>query len=505
MSIKQSIALMFVIFGVSFSASAKLIKITNAYATNIETGTVMTVSAAVSNVVGSCVRDGYRSRKWTQFVRDRGVNLQFKYNYYTDASCSNLDGSSNGYIHYSVASECPAGTDLNPSTGICDAPCGGDQIRDPETGECKEVPFCERDSTIDQIFSAEQSCAQQNGVFSFQCDNGDQLGIPQGLSTKCAQPNACVLGMLNWPECLGDLDPTDPLDKPDSDFDSGTAAPITPDTPSFDKDTPDAVTPTDTTDTAVLQAVQNLNQDTNQALSAIDSDMTDGFNDVNERLNQLNQTNDAIGQSITDQMNQDYQIHLAQKELALQNTGAINNGFDKTGQALTQLSTSMADQSTAVTDSINTLPDKLASLTPCDPNSDPRSCEGQTGMTSGLAENINTQVNDAVSEGFDDVEVEMVDAVQGFIDNSRLQPVKGYMHEAVGIAMSALPKIQDCTPFSIPTPFWGDVSFGCEFSVKFKAVASFLIYIYTIWSLVDILLNGVTPAAGTVPHRSRGI
>ncbi len=504
MTIKQSILLLLLPLGVSFNAFAGYWTYYHQGATERFT----TQAAALSYGKSNKFKDSYYCYSLKSITNETSSYVQGYWIQY-DKSCSSVRNTNAYYqlnTKYVSTDACSPGQELNDSTGKCETPpptCGPDEQLNPDSLECEPVPFCDRDSTNDQLFQAEQSCAAQGGIFSFQCSNGGVFEGPEGLQTKCTQPNECVMGYPNWPDCLGDLDPTDPLPDPDSNFDSGTAEPITPDNPSFDKTEPDAVTPTDTTDTAVLEAVQNLNRDTNQGFKALNADMNQGFNDVNNQLNRLNQTNNAIGQSIVDQMNQDYRAHLAQKGLLLQQTGAINNGMSSIVKSIGEQTGTLNDSLTGIGKKLDELNLNIKDSAPCDPNEDPLSCEGEHGLGEPTVGTINTQINHAVEGMFEESEAGMIGAVRGYVDDAGVSSIQTHIDGAIGLAMGALPNISDCTSFSMPTPFGDSIDFGCEFSVKFKAVASFLMYIYTAWTLIDILLTGVTPAAGTVPYMSR--
>lgn len=485
MNIKQSIALIFLLLGVSFSASASFYYIS----TSLDGGACYNVGDTVAtSYVKQCTPPGYVQASCVRYGNG-WINCQRE-----------LNGAWREVAHASPVAQCPDGKELNPLTGKCEQVCTEDEALNPDTGECELIPYCERDSTNEALFAAEQACAAENGIFSSECHNGDVVGFPQGLTTKCVQPNECVMGMPHWPECLGDLDPDggSGVAPPDGDFNGGDLGTSDPTPPTSGQTPPPEIPPSSGSDAATVAAIGTLQSTLNTAIVGVNTDMNQGFSDVNNRLSQLNDTNSAIGQKITDQMNQDYQIHLKEKQLMLQQTGAIQNGAASINKGL-------STQTTALTASIDGLAEKIEANKPCDPNEDPRSCEGVSGMTSQLAVTVTGQIDDAVTSGFQGVEKEIIDSAQGLVDDSKLAPVEGHINEAINIAMGAMPSIGDCQSFSIPTPLWGDVEFGCEFSVRFKSVASFLIYIYTIWTLIDILLNGVTPAAGTVPYRSRGI
>lgn len=331
--LNQSVLLLLLSFGVSFNAFAGYWTYYHQGATERFT----TQAAALSYGKSNKFKDSYACYSLKSITNETSSYIQGYWIQY-DKSCSSVRNS-NAYFQlgtkYVSTDACSPGQELNDSTGKCETPpptCGPNEQLNPDSLECEPVPFCDRDSTNDALFEAEQSCAAEGGLFSFQCSNGGPFDGPEGLTTKCTQPNECVLGYPNFPECLGDLDPTDPLPDSGGDFNGGSAGTSTPDAPSFDKTEPDAVTPNPETDTALLAAIQNLNRDNNQALVGLNTDLNKGLTNIDNQLSQLNETNNAIGQSIVDQINHDRALFEANKALALQQTGAINKaGADITG------------------------------------------------------------------------------------------------------------------------------------------------------------------------------
>uniref|UniRef100_UPI001C65589B hypothetical protein n=1 Tax=Klebsiella quasipneumoniae TaxID=1463165 RepID=UPI001C65589B len=59
-----------------------------------------------------------------------------------------------------------------------------------------------------------------------------------------------------------------------------------------------------------------------------------------------------------------------------------------------------------------------------------------------------------------------------------------------------------CDVDVLKTPY-GAFSIGCEYSARLKSILAFVFYIYTLYTLAEILFTGVTPVAGTVPYFSR--
>ena len=499
MNIKQSIFALSVFFGVSFSASAETVyqyTPPNAwYAENYPTCSgsfTGTQQAAISRCVGSTF-----DNITITSCRHSGGNFRCDYSYSSGGS------SSLNFATY-YASSCPAGTEL--IDGECKEPeptCEDGQIYNPETGQCEVDDFCQSDEYLNLKVDANIACINQYPdwytKFIPSCTDSNNY------SFECAQ-------LMPRP-----TDPTDEIDSPDSGFTGGSGGTANPAPPSFDKPEPDDVTPEDSTDTAVLSAIQNMNRDNNQAFTGLNTDVNQGFADVNNQLSQLNDTNNAIGQTIVDQMNQDYQIYQGQKALMLQQSGYISQGSadivnavgGQTSElkgALTGLGAGIDAGLDGLGSKIDGLGEKLGEIgAPCDPNEDARNCEGEHGLTHDTAKDVTNQIDAAVSGQFDEAESAILDSTNQFTDGSFVSSVQVYLDDTVNLALGAMPNIGDCTPFSMPSPFGGTIDFGCEFSVKFKSIASFLLYVYTIWTLLDILFEGVTPVPGTVPHRSRGI
>ena len=385
--------------------------------------------------------------------------------------------------------------------------CENGYILNPDTGFCEPPPsFCEQPSTNDAIFSAGEACDAQGGVFSFQCSNGnDALGIPPSLDTTCNEPpDQCVMGFPNWPACMGDYDPTDPIDPPDGGFQNPDGSTSSSPDDGFNKPDIDDVQPNESTDTAVLEAVKNMNRDQNEALTQISSDLNQGTSDIKNKLDDIRNTNAAIGQTIVDQMNQDYQIAEANRLLQLQQNGTmanigkgISDRIDQQGDSITTAIGELASKGDETNDILNEI-----NLKTCDPNLDMRFCEGEHNLTGNLVSNL---VGD-ISENMDELDTgssnAIVSGAQSVINDAGTGEMKGIIQGNISSMLNAFPSSGSCVPFSIPS-LKGDINFDCQFSEQFKLLAAFLLYIYTAWTLIDILLTGVTPVAGTVPYGSR--
>lgn len=398
---------------------------------------------------------------------------------------------SNAFSIYKT-NNCPSGQELNPLTGACEKPviCEPPQELNPDTNECYTPPFCERESTNEAIFEAEQSCAAEGGIFSFECSD-----FLESLETRCTQSDQCAIGFPNWPQCMDDLDPTDDIAPPSGGFEPSNPPAANPDGPSFDKPDPDDVIPTDTTDEAVLEAVQNANRDSNQGFKALSTDLNNGFTDTNNSLAQLNATNTAIGNSIVEQLNQDYAIYQANKDLALQQTGAINAGAagitDALGSQTGSLTGALGEQTDALTGAIGELADKIPEE--CVPTPENKYCENSHGLHEGFVGDSFNQMIQSGTAGLDGIDKEAIGYVESLINQPLTGNVEVVIQDQFNMVTNLFPDYSDCRPLEIP--ILGGFSIPCDFSVKFKTIFSFIIYFYTMYAMADILLTGITPRA----------
>ena len=255
------------------------------------------------------------------------------------------DGSERRFTFSVSGGSCPAGQFPNPDTYACEEPepCETGYIRN-EVGLCvldPEDDFCDSSEFTDMVMQEVDSCAARypdyftNLVPS--CTDRENYGF------DCKQ---------GFPK---PTDPTNPIDPPSGDFGGGSTPPANPSLPDFNKPEPDDVTPNDSTDTAVLEAVRNLNRDNNQALNGLNTDLNVGMDKLDGQLVKLNETNKEIGEKLVEQTKQDKAIYEANKKLAMQQTGAISQvGSDIVG--------ALDGQTQALTDALDNLIENDKSL-----------------------------------------------------------------------------------------------------------------------------------------------
>ncbi|MEZ9606460.1 hypothetical protein AB4268_03000 [Vibrio cyclitrophicus] len=377
---------------------------------------------------------------------------------------------------------------------ICELPS---QL-DPDTLECVTLSFCDRESTNESLFDAEQSCAAEGGIFSYQCSD-----FLESLDTRCTQSDKCAIGFSGWPDCIQDLDPTDDITPPSGGFNPGSGPTANPDGPTFDKPEPDEVTSTDTTDEAVLEAIQNANRDSNEGFKALSTDLNNGFTDINNSLSNLNATNTAIGESVVEQMNQDYEIYQANKDLALQQTGAITAGAssitDALGAQTGDLTGALGEQTGALTDAIGELASKLPEQ--CIPDATNNFCENPHGLDDSYIGDLFYQMDSATNDTIDDSHGLIEGFIQDVIDSPLNDENESIMNNSTNVLLNALGYNDACSPLSFEAN-GNTYSIDCYVSEKIKLILSFLIGIYTLMTLTDILLDGITPI-GRKPSATR--
>ena len=478
--------------GFSFSAnSEQLYEITDPYMVYVDSSSC-SLRAGIVVAKSHCVGATWTYRGAEYNVSSVSINDN-KFQFYDSEK-----GKIGYYGIVKKVSSCPSGTSFNPISNKCETVCTPPAVLNPATNECFTPPFCERQSTIDELFAAEQSCAEEHGIFTHECSD-----FVESLETRCTQTDECAIGFPNWPDCMGDLDPTDNITPPSGGFNPGSGPTANPDGPTFDKPEPDDVTPTDTTDEAVLEAIQNANRDSNEGFKALSTDLNDGFTSINNSLSNLNATNTAIGEAVVEQMNQDYEIYQANKDLALQQTGAITAGAssvtDALGAQTGALTGALGEQTGALTDALGELADKLPEQ--CDPTEDNNYCQYPHGLGSEFISDTFGQMDNQVDGIISGGESLIESTLQSVIDSPLNDENESIMNNATAVLLNALGFNESCSPLTFEAN-GNTYSIDCYVSEKIKLILSFLIGMYTLMTLTDILLDGITPI-GRKPSATR--
>ncbi|ELM6620381.1 hypothetical protein Q2Y23_001321 [Vibrio fluvialis] len=397
-----------------------------------------------------------------------------------------------------------------------DSPWYGEKPKDPLPNGCTPHPYLE-----------------DGGYFCNKDNDGD--GKPD-LDADIDNDAVCDYDSEGHFSCSGGsydkpfevTDPTNPIDDT-PDFEGGSGSNPNPIDSATSPNVDDSPAP-EGSDQGVITAVRNLNSNLTQAITTQTNKNVEGFNTVNQQLAELKQTNTQLGQTIVDQMRQDKQIYDNTKALIQNSTNGIVSNINSSANRVKDAVKHAEDGIVKATKdgaesvkgaveagteqldgSINALGDKLDGLADavsgaigsiCDPNTDSRSCEGNHGLTQPQVADMFNQMKDELDAQVSAGESNLKNTMQQLVDTPKMNEGKDLIERINDELIGVLPSSSECSAQPLQTPF-GTFSIGCEFSVRLKAILSFLFYVYTLYSLVDILLTGFTPVAGTVPYTSR--
>lgn len=461
---------------------------------------------------------------------------------------NNLTGKTGSARSISRRSTCNAPSEINPETGICESPppappfCQSPQVNELReenkmscavqggtySEECNNetesyVPKCDvPPPPIDEFCdSAEvsamkseglKSCTAQGGSYSFECNNQTEAFtdtcsnippeppepppecVPSQDNNWCDNP-PCKIGYAGWPECEPwyNDDPTAPID------------PVVPPTPDpIDPVPPRPVDPVNPqpplqpgdpfNDSRVVGAIQNLNKD-----------MNFGFSDINGALqlqtNILSNNNDLIVHGLQ----QDLEIYENNKKLLINNTESIVNAigsipsdapFDDTDiiDAINGISTGKGYDDSMVVAHLQMINSKMPEQ--CVPSEENNQCENPHGLNEEYISTMFGQLNDKLDSELSAADSSLLGAASDLVtkppvDESTVKPF-------LDLSTSILTGNDKCVAID-----WFGYELGCEFSDKFKQIFGFLLYMWTLKVLIDILLEDITPNQKSYTHRRR--
>lgn len=409
------------------------------------------------------------------------------------------------------------GKDCVGSEGDYDeSPWYGDASKDPLPDGCVPHPYLE-----------------DGGYFCNKDNDGD--GKPD-LDADIDNDAVCKYDKDYHFSCTGGsydkpfevTDPTTPIDDT-PDFEGGTGSNPNPIDSATSPNVDDSPAP-EGSDQGVIAAVRNLNSNLTQAITTQTNKNVQGFNTVNDQLAQLKQTNTQLGQKIVDQMRQDKQIYENTKALIQNSTTGIVSNINSSANQIKNAVKDAEDGIVAATKegadsvkgaveagtdqldgSISGLGDKLdglleavsgAASTICNPNTDSRSCEGNHGLTQPQVADMFNQMKEEMDAQVSAGESNLKNTMQQLVDNPKMTEGHDLIQSLTDDLIGVLPNSNACVDMPLQTPL-GTFSLGCEFSERIKAILAFMFYVYTLYSLVEILFTGFTPVAGTVPYMSR--
>ncbi|MBY7803894.1 hypothetical protein KW440_12675 [Vibrio fluvialis] len=438
--------------------------------------------------------------------------------YYCDTSTMCEAQQSYSAVNGSIAKDTfYTGNDCAGSAGDYeDSPWYGEAPKDPLPDGCVPHPYLE-----------------DGGYFCNKDNDGD--GKPD-LDADIDNDAVCDYDSEGHFSCSGGsydkpfevTDPTTPIDDT-PDFEGGTGSNPNPIDSATSPNVDDSPAP-EGSDQGVIAAVRNLNSNLTQAMTTQTNKNVEGFNTVNQQLAELKQTNTQLGQTIVEQMRQDKQIYENTKALIQNSTTGIVSNINSSANQIKNAVKDAEDGIVAATKegaesvkgaveagteqldgSISGLGDKLdglleavsgAASTICNPNTDSRSCEGNHGLTQPEVADMFNQMKEEMDAQVSAGESNLKNTMQQLVDNPKMTEGHDLIQSLTDDLIGVLPNSNACVDMPLQTPL-GTFSLGCEFSERIKAILAFMFYVYTLYSLVEILFTGFTPVAGTVPYMSR--
>lgn len=279
------------------------------------------------SLYSSCV-SGYSNFRWGSLFSYRIVVADNRY------GPSNLTD-----IYYGTGS-CQEGTEFNEDTKECEEPppqCVEGETYNPETEQC-EKNYCSSDEVFNLWQQEKAACDAKNGFHNWQCDDATK-----SIESSCNQPNpdACVQGMPQWPDCLdnsgGDIGGGDGGDIGGGGGDGSTTNPGG-DGDTSNPDEPDPTQPDMSGLESRLDTLKDLQDQTNQKLG-----------DIKEQSKLIG---DLTNQHLKDLVDDAKQRQLVESERSQQligKLGSIDNTLGNLGKSLDKLGegskTSVADVS----------------------------------------------------------------------------------------------------------------------------------------------------------------
>ncbi|MDW2111927.1 chemotaxis protein [Vibrio sp. 1731] len=526
MSIKQSIASLVILLSVSFSASAKLIKI-------YRLGNNGSVAAGCSGLnIGDVVKVGAQSDLGGKRFNGNTCKRYTVHDGYVSVSFLNYRGKPyGGQLLAQSVDSCPSGQEVNPDTGKCEEP---------------PVPFCEKEDTVNQMnqfkdacfdkgWNPVVSCTDSTESLEMSCnpppepeectpDSPDWPACKDPEPEECTpdspdwdprygmccrpennwcdtpEPESCVIGGPNWPACATDTDIDPPtggdLGDPDKPSGGGTG------NPDPDKPEPDVDNTSDT-----LAAIKSMNSDLNAQLTGINNDMNKNQAETKSALDALKASVDLNTDTVVDNANHVANAIQGQSDM-LSDIGNNTNRLltsanNQLSNGFGQLSSDLGELQETNQQGFDELSDKLDDLKPCVPTPENRFCESPHGLDSNFVGDALTQADSIVSGALGSYESTVVGAANDLLEKNITAESEAHITAVSDSFLNLLPQPSQCMRLSLPTLNGGNVSISCEFSHKLKMILSILIYIYTIKTLVEILLTEVTPVPSNKPGSGR--
>lgn len=407
---------------------------------------------------------------------------------------------------FKAVSGCEDGEHLNEYTGKCQEPC---PIGTNETQIFPDVAGMVTSACIGgcraDLYDNNPSMWFQNGtdddprpygLFMFTGDfcegnilgggtaadgaGADDTGTDDGSGSDTgtdagsgSDSGVCNVGSDDWPACddvFGAMvDPTTPISNPVVTDDNDP----TQTNPSDSEPADDTVPAPVESQTDVTEAIVSLNADLNNSIA-----------DVNTAIANLNNKSDKNNELIVTQIQSDYDQYVS-----------LLAADEKNAEAITR---AVAGNARVVEASNNNIADAINNI--CDPRVEVCENVGSHGLDSSDVQTMYSQMWDSAEKSQDDAENTLYDTVDDIIQTPVVHGDDASFFESA--IKDALPNISDCSPLEFDVPYLNRTySIDCTFSVQAKMIISWIIYMWTIIYLFDVVTQDITPKV--VPYNRR--
>lgn len=139
---------------------------------------------------------------------------------------------------------------------------------------------------------------------------------------------------------------------------------------------------------------------------------------------------------------------------------------------------------------------KLENISPCEPTEQNNYCESPHGLTNDFTNSVSdalqTTIDEEKNSAIQSVKDEIEELKSGNPFGSDL--TENELTDIFAFFTEIWPQPTACIPIDISVPSLPvSLTISCEFSDKFKEIFSFLISIYTIMQLIEILMSPIKP------------
>jgi hypothetical protein len=246
---------------------------------------------------------------------------------------------------------------------------------------------------------------------------------------------------------------------------------------------------------AVRDGISSADSNTDRTIEAINSAQTSlntSLSNIESAINEGNSLGDG-SISIVDSVN-DASLNISNSidQSSLNTLDAISGSSDDVVSSVNGATQSIISGNAVLSNQLSDISSKLENLEACDPNVDSRNCEGEHGITSDFITSMMTSLESLFNDE-NEASLETVKSEINAIES--VTPLSSSTLDGVfDPILNVFPHPQECIPI-----VFGDLSkpysftFSCEFSDKFKAIFGFILAIYTIRSLIGIIISSARP------------